>query len=133
VQAIALETLGGEKVTLPDAYEGNVVVILFWEAGCAPCRREMPRLEGLYRRYRGQGFVFVALNVGDTREDTAGAVSEMNITYPVILDPGEKTKRKCGIRSIPAAYVLGRDGRVTEKVHGLPVLEDLEGLVRQGL
>jgi hypothetical protein len=49
----------------------------------------------------------------------------------VLLDPGEKTKRKCGIRSIPAVFVLDRDGRVTEKVHGLSKMEDLEGLIRE--
>jgi peroxiredoxin len=128
---ISLESLEGEKVTLPDAYEGNLVVILFWEAGCASCKEEMPRLEGLYRKYGGEGVLLVALNVGDTREAVAAAVSAMNITYPVLLDPGEKTKRKCGIRSIPAVFVLDRDGRVTEKVHGLSKMEDLEGLIRE--
>jgi thiol-disulfide isomerase/thioredoxin len=109
------------------------VVILFWEAGCFSCKREMPRLEGLYRKYREQGLLFVALNVGDATKDVTDVVLELDITYPVVLDPEEKTKRKCGIESIPATYVLDRQGRVTEKIHGVPGMEDLEGLVRERL
>ena len=48
---------GGNDFNL-SAYQGKVVVATFWASWCAPCKRELPLLEGLQKTIgsaEGQG------------------------------------------------------------------------------
>src|SRR5215469_16369272 len=47
-----LPTLDGAKVKLSDL-KGSVVLVDFWASWCAPCKKELPALDGLARRYAG--------------------------------------------------------------------------------
>jgi hypothetical protein len=40
---------------------GKVVLVNFWATWCPPCRKEMPDLELLQQRFRGQGFLVLAI------------------------------------------------------------------------
>src|ERR1700712_2173904 len=46
-------------------YLGQVLVLNFWYAGCAPCRAEAPALETLNTKYTGNGASFLGVNVRD--------------------------------------------------------------------
>src|SRR5574341_816894 len=59
------------KLALPDvegtrhrlsALRGKVVLVNFWATWCPPCREEMPALEGLWQKLRGERFVVLAVN-----------------------------------------------------------------------
>ncbi len=130
---VALTSLDGKKVSLPAAYRGSVVVVLFWEKDCPYCAVEMPLSERIYRKYRESGFVFVALNVGNKKDDVEDAVSGMDITYPVLLDPGAAARKRFGIRGLPTMFFLDREGLVTEKILGGLTTEMLDAMVAEKL
>ncbi|HVL00688.1 MAG TPA: TlpA disulfide reductase family protein, partial [Dongiaceae bacterium] len=44
----ALPAKAGGQVQLAD-FQGDVVMVNFWASWCAPCRQEMPLIEGLYK------------------------------------------------------------------------------------
>ena len=45
-------------------YLGQVLVLNFWYAGCAPCRAEAPALETLNTKYTGNGASFLGFSRG---------------------------------------------------------------------
>ena len=47
-----LPALDGSKVKLSDL-KGSVVVVDFWASWCVPCKKELPALDALARRYAG--------------------------------------------------------------------------------
>lgn len=67
-------------------YTGQVLVLNFWYAGCAPCRAEAPDLQGLWEKYQGKGVGFLGVNVRDQVGSAQAFAKSYGITYPSILD-----------------------------------------------
>jgi len=105
-----LTDLQGKSWTLSEL-RGKVVLVNFWATWCPPCRKEMPDLEALYNRFKGQGLVILAIS-----DEEAGKVqpfiSERKITYPVMLDPGRKVNALFQVDGIPKSFVYNREGKL---------------------
>ena len=54
-----------------DRYIGQVVVLNFWAAWCAPCRSEMPALQAVYEKYGDQGLTVLGVNVSESGAEVA--------------------------------------------------------------
>lgn len=105
-----LTSLNGDKWTLRDL-RGKVVLINFWATWCPPCRKEMPDLDALYKKFRDQGFVVLAIS--DEQPDIVRSfLSKHKVAYPVLLDPGDLVHKRFDVDGIPKSYLYGRDGRL---------------------
>jgi thiol-disulfide isomerase/thioredoxin len=100
-EKIAVIAHSGEAVDLDrHAVPGGVTVFDFYADWCGPCKRIAPRLEELVRDRDG---VFLR------------KINIKNWKTPVV--------RKYGIRSIPAIWIYGPDGRLEKKnVRGLTAI-----------
>ena len=47
-------------------YRGKVVVLDFWASWCAPCRRSIPWLNAMQRKYADEGLVVIGVNEDKT-------------------------------------------------------------------
>lgn len=105
-----LKDLEGKTWTL-SSLRGKVVLVNFWATWCPPCRKEMPDLDALSKRFAAQGLV--VLSISD--EDAAKVVSYVlaqNLTYPILLDPGRKVNDAFHIEGIPQSFVFNRKGKL---------------------
>ncbi len=91
------------------------MVVVFWASWCKPCLREAPHLVQLYEKYKSKGVAFVAVSI-DEADDHAtleAVVADLNISYPVALDPnGEALALYAQGASIPLTFLLGADSMV---------------------
>jgi thiol-disulfide isomerase/thioredoxin len=96
------------------ALQGKVVVVEFWAAWCPPCRRSVPHLNELWEKHKANGLQVIAITRLDQRqtEEQARAFATENIHYPVAITSEMATYTNYGIRGIPHAVVVGRDGKV---------------------
>jgi peroxiredoxin len=90
---------------------GKVVLVNFWATWCPPCRKEMPDLQALYDRYKGQGFLVLSISDEESAK-VAPFISERKITYPVLLDPGRKVNESFEVTGIPKSFVYDREGKL---------------------
>ena len=105
-----LTDLHGKAWTLKDL-RGEVVMVNFWATWCPPCRKEMPDLEALYKEFRHQRFVILAIS-DEEADKVRPFIAERKITYPVLLDPGHKAGDLFQVEGIPKSFVFDRDGKL---------------------
>jgi peroxiredoxin len=127
-----LTDLSGTKWNLK-SLRGKVVLVNFWATWCPPCRKEMPDLQSLYNRFKDQGFVILAIS------DEKGAtvkpyLAEHNVTYPVMIDPGDKVNKLFQVVGIPKSFVYNREGKmVAQSIDMRTERQFLEMLAEAGL
>jgi peroxiredoxin len=105
-----LAELDGKSWTLKEL-RGKVVLVNFWATWCPPCRKEMPDLETLYRDFKDQNFVILAISDEDAGK-VKPFVAKQKVTYPILLDPGRKVHELFEVVGIPKTFIYDRDGKL---------------------
>ena len=112
-----LVDLQGKTWKLSDL-RGQVVLVNFWATWCPPCLEEMPSMEKLYRSMSPDSFKMVATLYKDEPEAAQRLVSSKGYTFPVLLDPDEKTGQAYGLTGVPETFIIDRIGVLRKKFIG---------------
>ncbi len=107
--SFTLQDLNGKQVSLSD-FKGKVVLLDFWATWCGPCRRAIPHLEALHRKYKDEGLVVIGIN-HERDHDKVKAFARDHISYITLLDANEQFT-EYGIKGIPTLYYIDREGKV---------------------
>lgn len=118
-----LAALEGDPIRLSDL-RGQVVLLNFWATWCSHCRAEFPVLQDFYKRHQNEGFVVLAINIQENRGRVAELVSDMGLTFPVLLDRRGEVTASYRVRGLPTSFLIDREGRIVEKQIG-PVTESM--------
>ena len=97
----SLSNLEGKSTPI-GTWSGKSLVINFWATWCAPCRQEIPLLEGLATEWAGRGVQVIGIAV-DHRDQVSAFARELNIGYPLLI--GEQD-------ALDVAAALGFDSPV---------------------
>jgi peroxiredoxin len=105
------------------ALTGQVVVLNWWYAACAPCRAEAPDLAILSEEFKDKGVQFVGVNVRDTAETALAFDRKFNITFPSVMDAqsGAVSLAFNGVvspQAVPTTLVIDKEGRVSARILG---------------
>lgn len=126
----ALVSLSGEKVSLA-SLRGEPVVVNFWATWCAPCVEEMPGIQKYYENFPN-AFEVLAVNADEPEADVRQFVSDMGLTFPVLLDPEGKTQELYRLRGYPTTFFVDAEGIIRYEhigqLHGDQLKEYLKGL-----
>lgn len=109
-------------------YRGSVVVLNYWASWCEPCRKELPALERLHRRYRGRGLTTLGVSIDDAdgRDAARRLVKELGLSFPIRLDGTTQEMFAVGLAtSIPATAMFNRDGGRVFRIIGEAKESDL--------
>ncbi len=124
-----LTDLQGKSWTLK-ALRGKVVLVNFWATWCPPCRKELPDLEALYNRFKGQGLVILGISDED-QTIVRPFVTQQKLSYPILLDPGRKVNTVFGIESIPRSLIYGRNGKLAAEAIDMRTQKQFLALLAQ--
>jgi thiol-disulfide isomerase/thioredoxin len=127
--AVDLQTPDGAPVKL-DSHRGKDVVVLeFWASWAGPSREVAPIVSKLATEYRGRGVAAYAVNIGEPPASVQAAQKATPRSATVLMDPGRKAVAAFGLTSIPAVFVLDREGIVRAVHLGTP--DGLEATLRR--
>jgi thiol-disulfide isomerase/thioredoxin len=111
---IDLPSLSGKRVKL-SSLRGSVVVVDFWASWCVPCRKELPALDALAKRYADdrQPVVFLAVGIDKERANAEKQIAASKVTrLEVLLDPDGKTAAAYDIPTMPSSFIIDAKGLV---------------------
>jgi peroxiredoxin len=109
--------LNGDTWSL-DKVRGKVVLLRFWADWCPYCRYEMPIIDKYYRKLKKEGFLVLSVNVRQSAQVALAFIAQLDVTFPVPLDPDGKMARKYGVYAIPTNFLIDREGIIREILIG---------------
>lgn len=111
---------------------GRPVLVNFWASWCRPCRKEFPLFGEVYERYRARGLVIAGVAYRDITADARRFARAENATWTLMSDSSDLgVARAYGVRAIPQTFFVDRDGRIVERVFGIPSAARFDALVRR--
>lgn len=113
----SLTTLDGQHISM-DGLAGKVVLIDFWASWCAPCRNALPHMRDIARRFQGQPFVMLSIDLDYDENKWREFVSKNNMTWLQYCDHsfGGPLAKSFHVTAIPATFSIDADG-VLEDQH----------------
>jgi thiol-disulfide isomerase/thioredoxin len=130
---VSLKSYSGETFTMAGD-DKEVTLLVFWATWCQPCLMEMPSLVKLQGKYKDRNFRVVSINVDDPEGKKVRAIArDYGINYHVLVGNEDIMKQFGGVQALPTSFLIGRDGRIREKLQGLYPEAHLEKMVTEAL
>ncbi|MBW2713233.1 MAG: redoxin domain-containing protein [Deltaproteobacteria bacterium] len=99
--------------------DGKVTVLVFWEAWCPHCKREVPKLEATYQKYKDRGLNLIGLtkvSKTSTDEKVQAFIAEHNLSYPTAKEAAGGLSRRFAVSGVPASAMI-KDGKIVWRGH----------------
>jgi thiol-disulfide isomerase/thioredoxin len=127
----SLESLDGKTMRLSD-FRGKAVLLNFWATWCGPCKIEMPWFVELQNQYAAQGFQIVGVAMDDaSKEDIAKFAKDMGVNYPILIGKEAVGDQYGGVPGLPESFLIGRDGKIVDKLIGLRGKAEIEDAIKK--
>lgn len=128
-----LKDLDG-KPTAFDDVKGALTIVDFWGTWCVPCRKEIPHLVELSKKYREKGLKVVGLNYEEDEGETSRqAVREFiksyAIPYTCLLGDGAAKSLVPKFEGYPTTLFVDPKGDVKLQLTGYQSLDAIETAV----
>ena len=114
-----LEDMDEEEYSFSD-YRGKVVVLNFWATWCPPCRREMPSMERLYQKYKGDEFTALAINQMESGDHVFAYTGQLEVdpTFTILFDQYSLVSHVYGVKGLPTTYLIDKKGQIRFRAIG---------------
>jgi cytochrome c biogenesis protein CcmG, thiol:disulfide interchange protein DsbE len=93
---------------------GKVVLVSYWATWCAPCRKDMPKLDAFYRRYHDQSLEMIGISIDRDRDLEKVRKVMAKLAYPVATLKGITVDGFGPPTGVPITWIIDTDGKVRD-------------------
>jgi thiol-disulfide isomerase/thioredoxin len=93
--------------------KGKVVLLDLWASWCAPCREELPLLDDMARRLRGEAVEIIAVSVDEDRA-AADELVRLRPRWHLTLAHDPAVAERLNPPAMPSSYVIDARGRLQQ-------------------
>jgi thiol-disulfide isomerase/thioredoxin len=128
--AMKVDALSGKKIDVA-AYKGRVLLLDVWASWCGPCKQELPMLDDIARRLKGQGIDILAVSVDQQRANVDKFLKgHGRWALTLAHDPDGLIAERLQPDKMPTSYVIDRSG-IVRYVNAGFVPEDAPAIERR--
>jgi len=114
---LAVKSTNGKIIEL-ESLKGKVVFLNFWATWCGPCISEMPSINKLHNKLKGnKDVVFLMVDVDGAIGNSAEFMAKENYSLPVFVPVGEIDAALFS-ESLPTTLIINKSGKVILKNEG---------------
>lgn len=113
--ALVVNTLDGQVFDL-STLRGDVVLVNYWATWCAPCRKDMPKLDAFYRHYHQQNLAMIGISVDRPRDLEKVRKVMTSLAYPVAVLKGVTDDGFGEPEGVPITWIIDADGKVRDRM-----------------
>jgi thiol-disulfide isomerase/thioredoxin len=119
----------------PEELRGQVVLVDFWTYTCINWLRTLGYVRAWHEKYQEQGLVVIGVHTPEfpfeqDADNVREAVMEMNVEYPVALDPNYEVWNAFANHYWPAVYIADAEGRIRHHQFGEGGYEECERVIQ---
>ena len=118
-EEVIFKDINQKNINLED-FKGKLVILNFWATWCAPCKEEMPSLDGLQSNDKLNNLKIFPINIG--QEDISKSeffFKELNIkNLNIYIDAPITLAKKFSLRGIPTTILFNKKGEEFARIIG---------------
>ena len=122
--ALVVTELGGQIFDLAKL-KGKVVLVNYWATWCAPCKKDMPKLDAFYRRHHGQNLEMIGISVDRPNDLPKVRRIMASLAYPVATLKDITVDGFGEPEGVPITWIIDADGKVRDRM--IDVRDELLG------
>ena len=85
-----------------DAIKGKGVVLCFFEVSAAKTKAGWPKVFEVTKPTEGQPIIYIGVNSADSRQAVQQYAQQVNLEWPIMLDPSRSFEKQCEVGTIGA-------------------------------
>ena len=116
--------------------KNKVVLIEFWTFDCGNCQNSLPYMKKWYEEYKDKGLIIIGVHSPELQHEREvgnlkKAISNNEISYPVLMDNNFEVWRAFHTRLWPTIHVLNRSSQIVHTQVGDGNYEATEAVIQR--
>ena len=119
ILSLIFEDFSGNEIDLKN-YHGKLVIVNLWTTWCAPCKKEMPSLDGLYQDNNFKNLQIFAVNMEQPNTlKTKKFFTDLNIQkLEIFFDSNLNFVKQLKLRGVPTTVLINKKGEEFARIIG---------------
>jgi len=109
--SFTLKDIDGETYNFSDS-KGKWVFVHFWATWCGPCRKEIPTIQDIVKKFENSNLDIVIINTAESEDAVFNFLGLLAPDINPLMDTDGLVTEKWQPRGLPATYFVDPEGKI---------------------